>query len=427
MKRIKLLSSLMVLFMAIGFTACDVEPVDPNLLGTDPVDNTPASFQVDFSLDTYQATSTTAVVANGIITITATRTNAGTFTITVPASTGTTATPLITYTPSAAAGGMYTNVSLTGISGSVSIASFNTTTHKVTGTFNFTGYWSDASVNQPNIVFTNGIFTNIAYTGDGVTEPAGDPLFQVKIDGSLYTADSYFATIGNGLISVTGLRGTNGEYVSIVIDGTAEGTYTEEAIFAYSPDGDEDNVYSNISLDPLNDDLGTVTITEIDETNHTISGTFSFTGYLDGSTDKSFTEGKFENIPYTDENTTPTDEVFTATVDGTAMTYAGTDLIVSLVNDTQINLQAIGDDHELRLYINDLGEGTYAFSSAFDATAKAYFTDANDTEYQINNGTLVISSKDDNWIAGTFTYNVVNEAGTVIHTVTNGVFNVQYN
>jgi len=427
MKRLKLLSSIMVFFMALGLTSCDVEPVDPNLIGENPVDNTPASFEVFFSNDTYRATTTAAVVANGFITITATQTGAGTFTITVPAATGAAAAPMITYTPSASMVGMYTNMSLTGISGSVNITSFNTTTNKVTGTFNFTGYWSDPAANLPNIVFSNGIFTNIAYTGDGVTEPVGDPLFEVKIDGVLYTASTYEASVGGGLIDIGGFRGTNGEYVAIAIEGLTEGVYTDEAIFSYSPDGDEDNTYSNISLTG-GDDTGTVEITEIDEVNRTISGTFSFTGYLDGAADKSFTEGKFENIPYTVVGEEPSDDLFNATVDGTLYVYGGTDLIISTVNDNQITMQAINANHEVRIFAGETAtEGNYPFSTEFGSPAKAWFVDADDNEYTITNGTLTITSRTATRIAGTFTYDVLDGTGGIIHTVTNGEFDVEYN
>ena len=420
MKRLKLLSSIMVLFMAIGFTSCDTEPVDPNLLGENPNEG-PAAFQVDFNNSTYRATTTTAVVTNGVLTITATRDTGGSFSITVPATRGTHTTSLITYTPSATEPGMYTNTSTSGITGSVSIASINTTTHKVTGTFNFTGHWFNPSANIPNLVFTNGIFTSIPYTGDGVTPAAA---FTVKIDGALYTATTTVATVGNGLTSVTGLRGANGEYVSIVLDAVTTGTYNARALMGYAQDSDTEDVYTNISLDE-EDASGTVTISEINTTNHTISGTFSFTGYLDGAANKEFTEGVFVNIPYTEAGTTPTDEVFSATVDGTAVTYAGTDLIVSLANDTQINIQAIGSNHEIRLYINDLAEGTYNFSSEIGSPAKAWFVDTD--EHVINNGTLIITHKDANWIAGTFSYDVINSEGVTVHRVTNGVFNVEYN
>lgn len=424
MKKIKLLSAFLVLFTAIGFVSCDTEPVDPLLLDGNPNEPQPASFEVDFSNQTYQATTVQASVINNNIVISAVRADGGTFMITVPGTTtGQYTNATILYTPVLGGTIVYVNDSDEGLNGTVNITSINTTARTITGIFNFTGF----ADGQPDIVFTDGVFTNIAYTGTIVpVEPGEDPLFTVNIDGEEYVADSYFATVGNGLITVTGLRGTGGEYVSLVMEGTAEGEYPE-SILAYSPDGDEDNVYSNISFDEEDTDLGMVTISEINTVAHTISGTFRFTGYLEGAADKSLTEGTFENIPYTDENTTPTDEEFTATVDDTDYTYAGADLVVGLANDDQINMQAFGDNHNIRLYLNNPTEGSYPISTALGAQAQAWFTDAEGVEHAINNGSILVTSIDEFWIEGTFSYDVLNDAGEVIHTVENGVFNVEYN
>lgn len=423
MKRLKLLSALTILFMAIGFTSCDVEPIDPALVGEDPGNNAPSAFQVDFNGQTYQANTSQAAVLNGSIVVSAVKSDGSTFMITIPGTTvGTYTDATIMYTPNINAGGnFYINEDDSGSNGTVKITSINTTTHKITGTFNFTGIYTDET--QADVVFTNGIFSNITYTGT-IPEPTepGDAFFKVKIDGTQYTADETLATVGNGLITVTGLRGTSGEYVSIVIDGITEGTYTEEALFAYSPDGTDEIVYSNISLSG-GEDTGTVTITDIDTANHTISGTFSFTGYLEGSANKNFTEGSFENIPYTDETNTPTDEVFSAKVDGTNFNYAGTDLIVGTVDDDpdyDITLQGIDDNHQIRLFFNNTATvGNYTLSDGPVGEVKAWFKSGDNAEVQATSGTVVITSRE-NWITGTFSYSV---AG---HTVTNGVFNVEY-
>jgi len=426
MKKIKLLSAFLILFTAIGFVSCDTEPVDPLLLNEDPNEPLPASFEVDFNSQTYQASTVQASVINNSIIISAVRADGATFMITVPGTTtGEYTNATILYTPAIGGTVVYANDSEEGLNGSVTLTTINTTTHTITGTFEFTGI----AEGQPDIEFTDGIFTNITYTGTIIPvdpEPGEEPLFTVKIDGVEYVADTYEASVGNGLISVAGFRGTNGEYVALVLEGTTEGEYPE-GFLAYSPDGDEDNVYSNISLDEENTDLGSVTITEINTTAHTISGTFHFTGYLEGAADKSLTEGTFENIPYTDENTTPSDDEFTATVDGTDYTYAGTDLIVGLGNDDQITMQAFGDNHNIRLYLNNPTEGSYAFSTEIGAPAQAWFTDAEDVEHSTVNGTILVTSIDEFRIEGTFSYNVLDENGDVIHTVEDGVFNVEYN
>lgn len=428
MKKLRLLSVFLTLFTAIGFVSCDTEPVDPLLVGEDPTQNAPASFEVDFSNQTYQATTVQAAVVGTTVVITAVKSDGSTFVITVPGTTtGTYTNAQILYAPTLGAADAYYNIDEDGgLNGSVTLSSINTTTHKITGTFAFTGIYTGAG--QPDIAFTNGIFTNIPYSGTiAPVEPAGDPLFTVKIDGVLYTADTYQATVGNGLTSVVGFRGTNGEYVGILIDGIAVGEYTEEAFFTYSPDGSEDGEYSNISFDPVNADLGYVQITEINTAAHTISGNFHFTGYLDGQPNKAFTEGTFENIPYTDAETTPTDDVFNATVDGTNYTYGGTDLVVSVIDPNQINMQAIADDHGLRIYLNDPTEGSYAFSTEIGAPARAFYTNAAGVEVEVNNGSVLVTSIDENWITGTFSYNVLDADGNVIHTITNGAFHVEYN
>ncbi|MFP9100883.1 DUF6252 family protein [Flavobacterium sp. RHBU_24] len=424
MKKIKLLSAFFVLFTAIGFVSCDTEPVDPLLVNENPNEPQPASFEVDFNNQTYQATTVQASVINNSIIISAVRADGATFMITVPGTTtGEYTNATILYTPAIGGTVVYANDSEEGLNGSVTLTTINTTTHTITGIFDFTGI----AEGQPDIEFSDGIFTNITYTGTIIpVEPAGDPLFTVKIDGVEYVADSYHATIGNGLITVTGLRGNNGEYVSLVLEGTTEGEYPE-SILAYSPDGDEDNVYSNISFDEEDTDIGSVTISEINTAAHTISGTFHFTGYLEGAADKSLTEGTFENIPYTDENTTPTEDEFTATVDDTDYTYAGADLIVALANDDQINMQAFGDGHKIRLFLNNPTEGSYAFSTEIGAPAQAWFTDAEGVEHDINNGSILVTHIDEFRIEGTFSYDVLDDSGEVIHTVTDGVFNVEYN
>lgn len=428
MRRIKLFSFFLVLFAAIGFVSCDTEPVDPNLLNQDDDNNAPASFEVTFSGSTYQAETTTAVIQNGQTVITGAKADGKVFVITVPGTTpGAYSNATVTYKPTATATGSFTNTTPdAGLNGTVVITSVNTNTNKVSGTFNFKGYWSVTAEGIPSIDFTNGTFTNITYTGDTVPSNA---LFRVKIDGTQFNADEVIATRGNGLITVTGFRGANDEYVSLVVYNLNQGTYGEEdLLLAYSPDGGEDNVYSTLTLGGGQTNA-TVTISKVDTANKTISGTFSFTGYNEANSSKTFTEGEFKDVPYTDENTTPTDDVFKATVDGTAVTYAGTDLIVTTADagsGNTITLQGIDESHQIRLVISEsLEPGNYPFSVEPTSSARAYFADATGTEYAATTGTLAITSISNGWIVGTFSYTVTDSSGAA-HTVTNGVFNVEY-
>jgi len=425
MKRISLLSLFAVFFMAIGFTSCDTEPIDPtfNENNNGGGGNTPAAFQVTIGGDLYQTTNATGAVTSNMLTLTATNTSGATFTITVPAARGNYTTPIIIYRPSASDAGFYSNTTTTGLNGRVNISAYNANTHKVSGTFEFTGYWSNPLDSRPSTNFSAGSFTNITFT-DGSTTPT-NPFFKVTFDGQQYNGTQNLATVGNGLITVNGFRGTRGEYISIVIDAITEGTYTDDAAFAYSPDGDEDNVYSSLTIE----NAGTVTITEIDRVNHTISGTFSFRGVNQASVTKEFTAGEFNDIPYTENNTTPTDDIFSATVDGANFTYASTDLVVTTAtvgSNEYLSLQGINAAHEIRLNIDlSLAVGNHAFSNTTGAITRAYYTNAADEEFLAASGTLNITSKTSTRIAGTFNYTVTDNAGAT-HTVSAGAFDVEY-
>ncbi len=430
MKKFSVISAFMLFFAAIGFTSCDTEPVDPLLVNNGGEQPGPAMFKADFNGTTYVADQATAAVNAGLISVTGIKMPSGeSISLVVPGTTTGTYDLAdggsLSYHSSLTATYFYINVDPSleeDPNGSITITSINTANHTISGTFNFVGYRNDVEEDAPSITFTNGSFQNVPYTGNVGPQPT-DSLFKVNIDGTLYTADDAQAAIGDGLINVAGLRGSNGEYVAVVVNGTSEGTYTEEAIMSYSASDNDDNVYSNLfSTSP-----GSVTISEIDTVNHTISGTFSFTGINDADDEKVFTNGVFENVPYTTEDVS-TDEL-EATIDGNFVDYIDS-VVVTWVEsgpNANIGIQGFGNDHEIRLSIsNSLIPGTYPIAGDLSGDVKAYYTDAEDNEYSGSLGSLTITSKANGRIAGTFLYTVKNDAGEVIHEVTAGAFDVEY-
>jgi hypothetical protein len=248
--------------------------------------------------------------------------------------------------------------------------------------------------------------------------PAGPAVFKVDFDNQTYTANSTVATVGNGLTSIGGFRNNENEVVGIIIPAITSGTYTT-AIMTYDPTNEGENVFTNMLTG-----TSTVTIT-INAANQTLSGTFSFTGTNNDGVTKSFTNGVFQNIPYT-TGVNQFEDSMTATVDGADINYVD-DLIIATTNI--ITITAIGPDHTLRLEIGGgLTPGTYSIdNTAFPTTFRARYTDENDVDHTVTEGTLTISSKTDTRIAGTFSFPVKNAAGETIHTVTNGEFDVEYN
>src|SRR5690606_41062736 len=82
-----------------------------------------------------------------------------------------------------------------GTSGSVNITSINTQNQTISGTFTFTGWWSNDVDEIDPIEFTNGVFENIPYTGDPGTNPIGEDEF-------VATVDDLFINYANDLVVV---------------------------------------------------------------------------------------------------------------------------------------------------------------------------------------------------------------------------------
>lgn len=265
---------------------------------------------------------------------------------------------------------------------------------------------------------------------------SGPAVFKVDFSGETYVASSTAAVINDANIAITGIKGTNGQAVSILVNGTAVGNYVAaNVILDYNPSNDSEYSYSNVNL-ATGQESGAVSITSIDKVNKTISGTFSFVGWW-GNSDLNlpsiaFTNGVFQNIPYTGNTgggPVTSDEYFKARVDGQDNTYEGADLLVALADGGSgetISINAFAEDHTLFISAKaDITPGTYQFANGFGSSASATFISAADVSFPVTGGTLTITSNTNGFLKGTFSFTVTNDAGET-HTVTNGDFNVEY-
>lgn len=275
MKNIK--SFLLFLSLSI-FIGCQNEPIDSALSSqlTDPNNPTSGVFKVDFDGQTFQTNSVECVFANGILVMEATRTpqNDSFFFVIDQAAVGTfnAKDHLVAYQPANSSFGYWAeNLNNPAENlGTITITSLDIVNKKVSGNFNFKGYWSDTTVPMAPKNFTNGSFTNISFT----TQVSNPDSFSASVNGAAFTNPTIAVvttTIGaDNFISIAANR-TN-DRISLSIKETAVvGTYTitgatTDAVKAsYKITSPTYNQQANI---------GIVTITQ--KTNDRIKGTFNF-------------------------------------------------------------------------------------------------------------------------------------------------------
>ena len=311
MKKNKIFSIFTFLFIAFSFISCDNEPIDPTLLqqvnnnngnnggGGNGGNPTSGVFKVDFGGQTWVANSTEALMYTNSIQIAGLKTSNGqTFGFALNGNTvGTydSTSNLIAYDANNNSNGdVYWAVNPTNPSvsaGTVTITNIDTVNKKISGTFSFTGYWSDLSVsNIPPISFTNGVFTNIPYT-IGTTTPTD--FFSAKVDGTEFIEDQIDVTevTGSGYppsYSIVGSK-TNNDTVGLRFSKTlGVGNYNFNGPFNL-------DLASTCKFNNLlyTSDTGALTITE--KTATRIKGTFSLTvSNFTTSQTKTITQGSFD-------------------------------------------------------------------------------------------------------------------------------------
>lgn len=308
MRRIKFITLLFLVFTSITFTSCDNEPIDSaidlgDFGGDDGVNNGgngAAVFKVDFDGATWFADTAEAVKYTNSFQIGGLKTSTGqTIAFSLNGSTPGTydsTSNLIVYEPNNnnQTGDLYwalnpTNPNIS--AGSVTITSIDNVNNKVSGTFAFTGYWSDPTVtNITPIAFTNGVFTNIPFTTG--TNPTNDT-FYAKVDGVEFVEDQIDVTevISSGFpdsYSIVGAK-ADGQTVGFRFSQSL-GVGSYEFTGPFGLDLSSACLINNLLY---TSDTGTLTITE--KTSTRIKGTFSLTvSNFSTSQTKSITQGSFD-------------------------------------------------------------------------------------------------------------------------------------
>lgn len=253
-------------------------------------------------------------------------------------------------------------------------------------------------------------------------------VFTASIDGQNWVANGANAQVGPNLIIINGKRGSNGESFQFLIDGSTVGTYpAKEHLVTFVPDN-SDYGWLAFNDDDPDENTGSVTITEIDTQNKTISGTFSFKGYWSDSAvtnipPKNFTNGVFTDIPY-QAYQDPSNDTFFAKVNGTE--FVETEILAVTINGV-IGLGAANvSQQSITVGVDeDITPGTYTITGniGIDQVQASYKLNET-TTISANSGTVTITSITADRVIGTFSF--VAENGGTTYNITEGAFDIEY-
>lgn len=266
------------------------------------------------------------------------------------------------------------------------------------------------------VIFTS---CNSDDSNDPVNIPTGT--FTADMDGEPFVAMTATAMQVNGTISIAGLRNTNGELITIIAQGTTPGTYQNSFMY-YTTATTNGTEYINVDPSVVFPN-GSVTITSVQ--NGTVSGTFNFTAYTmeDGAAPIVFTNGSFENVPLTVQNT-PVGNSISATLNGTPLTFMG----AGVTNQNTLSVSGMNMNTMMGVNISmpiNIAVGTHAVGDSPSTGVFIMLTNVNDGAVESISGTLTVTSKTANTIAGTFSFTGMDWDGND-YSVLDGQFNVQY-
>jgi hypothetical protein len=256
----------------------------------------------------------------------------------------------------------------------------------------------------------------------------GPALFKADFSGATWNATVSQAIISGNLMQIVGAK-ANGESFAFLIDGATLGTYPANVnILAFTPAGSEFGYWST-NINNATENTGSITISNINTTNKTISGTFSFKGYWSDNDVTAilpvqFTNGVFTNVPYISQQ--ETNDTFFAKVNGSE--FVDEDILVTEITaGTQQFISVAAQNAALNSMTvsvkSSLAAGTYTITgnSATDVVQASY--NINNTSYNAVSGTVKIISKTATRIKGTFS---VVTGGATPFTITEGAFDVAY-
>jgi len=123
--------------------------------------------------------------------------------------------------------------------------------------------------------------------------------FEVVIDGEIFLTNDVSFTVTNQEITITAIKTDTNEILTLKVDDFSNTSFSLEGVENVASYSVENSVNIDVWT-TLNATVsrGNIQFSEINFTNNTVSGTFSFIGRNDNlSSSKAFSNGSFSNVP----------------------------------------------------------------------------------------------------------------------------------
>ena len=264
--------------------------------------------------------------------------------------------------------------------------------------------------------------------------PNGTALFAADFDGQTFVASATQAVLTDGQLVILGSRTTQGDIFSIVIENASVGTFpANQNLISYQLQ-DDDYAFLGVNFENASENTGSITITSINTTNNTVSGTFSFKGYWTDTVNplapKNFTNGIFQNIPLSGNIGTPSTDTFFAKADGVEFVEDQIDVteVASSGFPDAISIAASKSNGD----VISLSIDTNTPAGTYQMTGLLSTTDVVRGKYLVNGslhgavlGSITITSVTATRMVGTFSFTAENIGQTSTHQITEGSFDVE--
>lgn len=273
---------------------------------------------------------------------------------------------------------------------------------------------------------------------------AGPGVFKVDFDGQTYTATTTQAIVNEDYIAITGLKASTGEIIQLTVPSNQVGTYTWDTTNtditglalayvsasggqAYVSGPDDEGEFEGLNYI----DTAILTVTEINTVSKTVSGNFQFTGArfteVGVLETKVFTNGVFTNISYEADTPAPTNNFFTAKLDGS--NYVATNIFGTQLSGKIGIVGRRGNVENISLSVpQDATPGTYEVDMFGDYIASYIANSTSSGSFAPDSGSITITSHDTqtNRIKGTFFFDAFSFFVPETHQITEGTFDVTY-